>query len=142
MGTRMTIQGRDVLPIPNDLVAHIDGGRNGIGVVINGPGQTARISKWLGRQDSNVMEYAALIEALQLAITLCATKLHVLSDAQVVVKQMTGEYGCKSPRLHSINWTCRKLARSLDFSITHIPRDDNREAHALAAAAAQKVAMA
>jgi ribonuclease HI len=117
-----------------ELVAHVDGGRHAIGVLLRGLGQAIRISKWLGRQDSNVTEYAALL-ALQLAITLCATKLHVLSDAQAVVKQMTGEYDCRSSRLHSINWTCRKLARSLDFSITHIPRDDNREAHNLAAAA-------
>jgi ribonuclease HI len=118
-----------------NLTAHVDGGRNGIGVAIDGPGTTIRISRWLGRRDSNLMEYLALLEALQIAVTLCATKLHVLSDAQVVVKQMTGEYDCRSQRLHSINWTCRKLARSLRFSIEHISRDDNREAHALAAAA-------
>jgi ribonuclease HI len=121
--------------IPDDLVAYIDGGRNGIGVVMNGPGTAIRISRWLGRRDSNLMEYLALLEAIQLALNLNARKLHVLSDAQVVVRQMTGEYDCRSPRLHSINWTCRKLARSLDFSIAHIPRDDNREAHDLAAAA-------
>ena len=122
-------------PISSGVSAHIDGGLHGIGVVLRGLGTTIRISRWLGRQDSNVMEYAALLEAIQLGLNLNATKLHVLSDAQVVVRQMTGEYDCRSPRLHSINWKCRKLARSLDFSITHIPRDDNTEAHALAAAA-------
>jgi hypothetical protein len=50
----------------------------------------------------------------------------------VVVKQMTGEYNCRSPRLHSLNWTCRKLARSVDFSIAHVPRECNREANELA----------
>jgi hypothetical protein len=49
-----------------------------------------------------------------------------------VVKQMTGLYVCRSPRLYSLNWTCRKLARSLDFSIAHINRELNLEANELA----------
>jgi Reverse transcriptase-like len=48
------------------------------------------------------------------------------------VKQMTGQYACRSSRLHSLNWTCRKLARSLDFSIAHISRELNLEANELA----------
>ena len=42
---------------------------------------------------------------------------------------MTGEYACRSPRLHSLNWICRKLARAVEFSIAHIPRERNREAN-------------
>jgi hypothetical protein len=45
---------------------------------------------------------------------------------------MTGQYACRSPRLYSLNWTCRKLARSLDFSIAHISRELNLEANELA----------
>ena len=45
---------------------------------------------------------------------------------------MTGQYTCRSPRLYSLNWTCRKLARSLEFSIEHIARDQNIEANDLA----------
>ena len=45
---------------------------------------------------------------------------------------MTGEYSCRSPRLHSLNWICRKLARAVDFSIEHIQREDNSEANHLA----------
>jgi ribonuclease HI len=117
------------------LVAHIDGGMNGIGVVLQGEGQTIRISRWIGRQDSNVTEYAALLEAEQAALSLNATKLHVFSDAEVIVRQMTGEYTCRSPRLYSFNFICRKLAHVLDFSISHVPRSLNVEAHNLAAAA-------
>jgi len=43
---------------------------------------------------------------------------------------MTGEYTCRSPRLYSLNFICRKLAHLLDFRITHIPREQNIEAHA------------
>jgi hypothetical protein len=48
-------------------------------------GPTIRISKWIGRQDSNVADYVALLEAEQAALNLNASKLHVFSDAQVIV---------------------------------------------------------
>ena len=93
------------------------------------------IAKWIGNQDNNVAEYAALMEALQYAVSLKAQKLHVYSDSEVVVRQMTGEYFCRSPRLYSLHWTCRKLARSLKFSISHVPRESNAEANQLAQSA-------
>lgn len=123
----------------SDLVAYVDGGSHGnpgpagIGVVIeDGHGETTRIAKWIGHQDNNVAEYVALLEALQHAVAVNAKALHVYSDSEVVVKQMTGEYACRSARLHSLNWICRKLARAVDFSIVHISREDNREANELA----------
>ena len=123
----------------SNLIAYIDGGSlgnpgpSGIGIVMDGAAAgPIRFAKWIGRQDSNVAEYVALMEALQLALALNAKCLHVYSDSQVVVKQMRGEYRCHSPRLYSLNWTCRKLARLLGFSISHVPRRDNREANALA----------
>ena len=123
----------------SELVAYVDGGclgnpgPSGIGVVIDGcESGPIRIAKWIGHQDNNVAEYAALLEALQCALNLKAKALHVYSDSQVVVRQMTGEYICRSERLYSLHWTCRKLARSLKFSISHVPREDNAEANGLA----------
>jgi ribonuclease HI len=128
-----------------DLVAYVDGGclgnpgPSGIGVVIEGCASgPVRIAKWIGHQDNNVAEYAALMEALQYAVARKAQKLHVFSDSQVVVRQMTGEYVCRSPRLYSLHWTCRKLARSLAFSISHVPRESNAEANGLAQAALRR----
>jgi ribonuclease HI len=128
----------------SDLVAHVDGGSHGspgpsgIGVVITKPdGEMIRIAKWIGHHDNNVAEYAALLEALQCALDLKATALHVYTDSELVVKQMTGEYACRSPRLYSLHWMCRKLARSLNFAIAHIPRERNIEANRLANHAAR-----
>src|SRR3989449_9691169 len=125
-----------------NLVAFVDGGSlgnpgpSGIGVVIEGSETgTIRIAKWIGHQDNNVAEYVALLEALQCAIALKAKALHVYSDSQVVVRQMSGEYVCRSARLYSLHWTCRKLARSLNFSISHVPRESNAEANGLAQSA-------
>ena len=126
------------------LTAYVDGGSHGnpgpsgIGVLIHDlRGETVRIAKWIGHQDNNVAEYAALLEALQHAVAAKAKALHVFSDSEIVVKQMNGEYVCRSPRLYSLNWTCRKLARSLEFSIAHISREDNQEANELALHAVQ-----
>jgi ribonuclease HI len=133
------------LALMSDLVAYVDGGSlgnpgpSGIGVIISGlAGGEIRIAKWIGHQDNNVAEYAALMEALQYAVSLKARKLHVYSDSEVVVRQMTGQYTCRSPRLYSLYWTCRKLARSLKFSISHVPRESNTEANSLANDAAAR----
>ena len=127
------------------LVAYVDGGSlgnpgpAGIGVVIHdGAGQKVRIAKWIGRQDNNVAEYLALLEALQYAVTLKARALHVFSDSEVVVRQMTGKYRCRSPRLYSLHWTCRKLIRALEFTITHVPLSRNDQAKHLASSAAPR----
>ena len=129
------------------FTAYVDGGSHGspgpsgIGVVIKTPdGDLVRIAKWIGHQDNNVAEYAALLDALQQALQMKATALQVFTDSQLVVKQMTGEYHCRSPRLYSLNWTCRKLARSLKFAIAHIPRHHNQEANRLANEAARQQA--
>jgi ribonuclease HI len=122
--------------MPN-LVAYVDGGSHGspgpsgIGVIIEHPdGARLRIAKSIGRQDNNVAEYVALLEALQHAVLVKASTLHVFSDSEIVVKQMTGQYACRSPRLYSLNWTCRKLARSLEFSIAQANELANHAARA------------
>ena len=128
-----------------DLVAYVDGGSlgnpgsAGVGVIIEGA-ESGRITikKWIGHQDNNVAEYLALLEALQYAVNLKARKLHVYSDSEVVVRQMLGDYNCRSQRLYSLNWICRKLARSLEFTISHIRRESNEEANFLATSAARK----
>jgi ribonuclease HI len=130
----------------SNLIAYVDGGSrgnpgpSGIGVVINGSGaDPILIAKWIGYQDNNVAEYVALLEALQCALALQATALHVYSDSEVMVRQMQGEYSCRSARLYSLHWTCRKLARSLKFSISHIRREHNNEANRLAHSGSRRI---
>jgi ribonuclease HI len=129
----------------SELVAYVDGGSlgnpgpSGIGVIIDGcDSGPIRIAKWIGHQDNNVAEYVALMEALQYAVAAKAQSLHVYSDSEVVVRQMLGEYTCRSSRLYSLHWTCRKLARALKFSISHVPRANNAEANRLANSAVRR----
>ena len=128
----------------SQFVAYVDGsshgnpGPSGIGViVVDSKGNQIRIAKWIGVQDNNVAEYVALLEALQCAVSRKARSLVVFSDSDVVVRQMCGDYACRSPRLYSLHWICRKLARGLDFVILRIPREHNREANHLANTAAR-----
>jgi ribonuclease HI len=128
----------------SQFVAYVDGsshgnpGPSGIGVIVeDSTGNQIRIAKWIGFQDNNVAEYVALMEALQCAVARKARSLVVFSDSDVVVRQMCGEYACRSPRLYSLHWICRKLARGLDFVILRIPREHNREANHLANTAAR-----
>jgi ribonuclease HI len=128
-----------------ELIAYVDGGSqgnpgpSGIGVIIDGCASgPIRIAKWIGHQDNNVAEYVALMEALQFALSMNAKALHVYSDSEVVVRQMRGEYTCRSSRLYSLHWTCCKLARALKFSISHVPRENNAEANGLANTAVRK----
>jgi ribonuclease HI len=126
------------------LVAYVDGsshgspGPAGIGVIMeDAAGGRTCIAKWIGWQDNNVAEYVALLEALQCALARKAQSLCVYSDSDVVVRQMSGEYDCRSPRLYSLHWVCRKLARTLNFAIRRIPREHNTEANDLANGAAR-----
>lgn len=129
----------------SQLVAYVDGsshgnpGPSGIGVIVEEPGGgRIRIAKGIGWQDNNVAEYVALLEALQCALAKKARSLCVYSDSDVVVRQMSGEYACRSPRLYSLHWVCRKLARTLEFAIRRIPREHNTEANDLANSAARQ----
>ena len=138
LSSRMVLRGNR----ENDmchLVAYVDGsshgspGPSGIGVIVeDSAGGRVQIAKWIGWQDNNVAEYVALMEALQCATARGALSLRVYSDSEVVVRQMSGEYACRSPRLYSLHWICRKLARTLEFAITRIPREHNVEANHLA----------
>jgi ribonuclease HI len=128
----------------SSLIAYVDGGSHGnpgpsgIGLLIeSSDGKKIRIARWIGHHDNNVAEYAALLEALQFALKIGAKALHVYSDSEVVVKQVSGEYACRSPRLYTLHWICQKLARSLNFTISHVRREQNREANRLANEAAR-----
>src|SRR5260370_17885579 len=114
----------------SDLVAYIDGGSfgnpgpSGIGVVISGAADgPIRIARWIGQQDNNVAEYGALLEALQCALLLKAKALRVFSDYEVMVKRMSGEYSCRSPRLFSLNWIFCKVDHPCDFSLSPLLPD-------------------
>ena len=127
---------------PHDwFIAHCDGGSRGnpgpagYGVVIeNLQGQTvARLSAFLGVQTNNYAEYSGLLAVLKWALEKGARRLKVISDSELMVKQMNGQYKVVSPVLRPLWEEARQLARRLDgFTMTHTLRGGNREADRLA----------
>jgi probable phosphoglycerate mutase len=122
------------------IKANIDGGARGnpgpsaYGVVVrNAAGEIiAELSDYLGIQTNNFAEYSGLLAALEYAVRENHLSLKVLSDSELMVKQMKGQYKVKSPGLLELYDRARVLVRKLArFSIDHVLREYNREADRL-----------
>ncbi len=87
---------------------------------------------FLGRATNNVAEYTALVKALERAAELKATHLDIRSDSELLVRQMRGEYRVKNEHLRPLYEEASRLARRFEaVSISHVPREENREADRL-----------
>jgi probable phosphoglycerate mutase len=123
------------------FTAHCDGGSrgnpgpSGYGAVVEAPdGRTvARLGEFLGIQTNNYAEYSGLLAVLNWAIANGAKRLRVVSDSELMVKQMKGQYKVASPVLRPLYEQARQLARKLDrFEMRHTLRGGNKEADRLA----------
>jgi ribonuclease HI len=120
--------------------ANIDGGARGnpgpaacAVVVRNAEGKVlAEWGEYLGVQTNNVAEYSGLLAALDYAVREKYASLKVLSDSELLVRQMRGEYKVKNPALKELFDRARTLVRKLQqFSIEHVLREANRDADRL-----------
>ena len=92
-----------------------------------------RISQRIGVATNNQAEFRAVIAALEKAIELGARCVAVNSDSELVVKQINGQYQVKKSTLKPLYQQVKQLQGSLEvFTITHIPRQQNRDADNLA----------
>jgi ribonuclease HI len=123
------------------LTAHCDGGSRGnpgpaaYGAVIEDAHgrEVARLSKFLGRQTNNFAEYSGLLAVLHWAIENGKKRLRVISDSELMVKQMKGLYKVANPGLRPLWEEAKRLARQLEgFEIRHTLRGGNKVADALA----------
>jgi ribonuclease HI len=129
------------------LIAHTDGGARGnpgpagYGVVIKDETgrKLAALSEYLGHQTNNFAEYQGLIAALEFAIAHGRKALKVVSDSELLVRQITGIYKVRNPSLQRLHVRARELIARLDwFSIDHALRQHNQEADRLANEAMDK----
>lgn len=134
-------------PPENHLIAYIDGGARGnpgpagYGVLIKDQSghKVSALSEYLGHQTNNYAEYSGLLAALQYALQNNHRALKVISDSELMVKQIRGQYKVKSPALLDLYQQAKVLIGKLDwFSIQHVLRAQNREADGLANAAMDK----
>ena len=128
-------------PPEHFLIAHSDGGARGnpgpagYGVVIQDQGgkKVAALSQYLGHQTNNFAEYQGLIAALEYAIKNGHKALKVVSDSELLVRQIKGIYKVKNATLQELHARAKQLIAQLEwFSIDHALRKHNREADELA----------
>jgi len=109
-------------------------GPAGIGfVVVYGGKVLAKLGRYVGVATNNQAEYMALIAALEACHELGARRLEVFSDSELLVKQLRGEYSVRSPRLKELHEKAKRLEKLFEsVAYTHVPRDSNADADALA----------
>jgi ribonuclease HI len=134
-------------PPEHYIVAHSDGGARGnpgpagYGVVINDQAgkKVAHLSEYLGHQTNNFAEYQGLIAALEYAIEHGPKALKLISDSELLVRQIKGIYKVKNAVLQDLHGRAKELIAQLEwFSIGHALREQNTEADRLANEAMDK----
>ncbi len=83
--------------------------------------------KAIGVATNNVAEYTALIAGLEKALELCVAELEVVSDSELMVKQMRGEYKVRNDALRELSVRAGRLARELgSVTYTAVRREHNQ----------------
>jgi probable phosphoglycerate mutase len=122
-------------------VAYTDGGSrgnpgpSGYGVVVLGEDGTVlgELSEFLGMRTNNVAEYSGLLAALEFALAKGHPRLRVVSDSELMVKQIRGQYRVQSPDLRPLYEEAKRRIAKLDaFQIEHVLRGKNKKADELA----------
>ena len=86
----------------------------------------------IGVATNNVAEYRALIAGLEKALELGLEEVGVVSDSELLVKQMTGEYRVKNEALKKLNDEAERVARRIgEVSYTAVRREHNELADRL-----------
>lgn len=122
------------------VIAWIDGaargnpGPAGYGVYMKKDnGELIEISGWLGHTTNNVAEYSGLLDALAVAAQEGAREVEIVSDSELLVKQMLGQYKVRHPNLIPLHAEAKSLARRFTrFVIRHTLRAGNKDADRLA----------
>lgn len=112
-------------------------GKSGIGVVLTTEETTYEMSESIGITTNNVAEYTALLRGLDKAMSLKIEILKIFVDSELLVKQIRGEYRVKSKNLACLyHNVMSRLKGFKSYTITHVPRDQNKQADKLAKKAA------
>jgi ribonuclease HI len=117
-----------------------DGGARGnpgpaaYGFVLEGEDGTVLAAEGhaIGSTTNNVAEYSGLIAGLRKAIELEVDDVEVVSDSELMVKQMRGEYRVKNEALRGLCTEATTLARRLEsVEYRHVKRAHNELADRL-----------
>lgn len=123
------------------LIAHVDGASRGnpgpaayAVIITSSEGvRLASLSEFLGKTTNNFAEYQGLLAALAYAMKHGQRRLRVLTDSELMARQINGMYRVKSADLRPLYDEARRRISQLEaFSITHVRREENRDADRLA----------
>ena len=105
-------------------------------VLVTGDGVVTEGSERIGKTTNNQAEYEALVAGLEAAVDYGFDELHCRGDAELIVKQVRGEYDVNDPTLREYRIRVHELLDSVDtWTIEHVPRAANERADALASEA-------
>jgi len=128
------------------IVIHIDGGSRGnpgpagFGILVSDSKRNVlkKYSQYIGEATNNEAEYQALIFALKKTKALFGKEkikkiaVELMSDSELLIKQMKGEYKILNPKIQSLflkAWNLKIDFGKLRFFL--VPREENREADRL-----------
>ena len=101
--------------------------------LVTADGVVAEGGERIGRVTNNRAEYAALIRALEAADEYGFEAVDVRGDAELIVRQVRGEWDTNDPDLREKRVRARELLERFDrWSIEHVPREINERADDLA----------
>ncbi len=123
-----------MLTINIDGAARGNPGPAGIGIIArNGHKTVFEIGEYIGKATNNVAEYSALIRGLEETLINGCKEAHFISDSELIVRQINGEYKVKDENLKILFRRAKALISKMKaFSIKHVRRELNKEADALA----------
>lgn len=126
---------------PQTVTVFVDGGARGnpgpagAGIVICAADDETVLWEagiFLGQATNNVAEYRALLAGLKAAADLAAGEVHVVSDSELLVRQMNGQYRVKSPHLKPLHEQARELQSAFErCTFRHVRREKNWRADRL-----------
>jgi len=94
----------------------------------------------IGLATNNVAEYSALVAGLERAVEVGVDELEVVSDSELMVKQMRGEYKVKNRALQDLFLDASRIARKVGrVTYTAVRREHNELADSLVNEALDRV---
>ncbi|HQD36385.1 MAG TPA: ribonuclease HI family protein [Thermodesulfovibrio thiophilus] len=114
-------------------------GDAGIGCLIILDNKKIEISEYIGKTTNNVAEYTALIRGLEEALKERAEEIEIISDSELLVRQINGIYKVKNTKLIPLYERVKELLNKFKkYQIFHVYRENNFIADSLAKEASCK----
>lgn len=130
-----------IVKIYTDGCSRGNPGPAGIGIlIINNDGrEIKRISEYIGKATNNIAEYRAILRAVNECESRKIDEAIFFTDSELIVNQLNKSYKVKDEKIKTLYVKLlNKLINFKNWSIKHIPREDNKIADSLANQALKK----